>query len=616
MIARLCWALTLLASCTTVSAKDRAKDEPLSSVADLRYGVALYHFYQDQHFLALSDLLVAEKRGGIQGHGDNPEIMMGGFYMAYGLERTASEIFERLLDDNRPQKTRDAAWLSLGKMRYLRNDLPSTREALERISQDPDPVTKAELTALKVSLLIKENRLDEARSIVDDIKLSDDNAPFMYFNMAAAYARNQNYPEAVEFYNRLSRMKQRSEAYLSLYDKAMTAAGFAYLFSSNSELAVEQFKLVRRDGPFSSRALLGYGWAQTELENFQAALSPWQVLARRSLIDENSQEAMVAIPYAYERMNLKSAALQKYREAEAGFESELATLDIYMLDIRGDAMLEALKIDPSEDINWLDYAQNTNLSPQLSYLTDLFSRNAFRGLIQELRDLLDLQRRLVVWDGRMRFYQDMLVEREANRLIEMNQIAQQKAIAGLQALSEESADLADYLIDIERDNDFTALLQGDELERLERIERAEKNIALLEAAGQDVTEAKEKVSLHRGLLQWRSGQIFAERIWRGKKTLVELNKDIQGAKSTQFRIQNLVEEDFDLNPYRARIEASQLQISQQLEQVHNEIILAQEVLRGEVAKALDEQRKRLRYFLAQSRLAIARLLDEADGEDY
>ena len=198
----------------------------------------------------------------------------------------------------------------------------------------------------------------------------------------------------------------------------------------------------------------------------------------------------------------------------------------------------------------------------------------------------------------------------------MDFMAQQEAYSRLIALNAERADIFSYLAAVEQSNDFTALLQGDELSRLERIERAERNISLLEAAGEDVTEAKEKVRRHRGLLEWQSGQFFAERLWRGRKTLAELDQNIQSASKAQDRIQSQVANGNDLAPYRARIDDSRARIDVQLEQVHSEIQNAQEVLRGEVANALDDQRTRLRYYLAQSRLAIARLLDEADGEDY
>lgn len=609
---RLWWALILCLGCSTASAKEK----PLSSVADLRYGVALYHYYQNQHFLALSDLLVAEARGGIQGHGDNPEIMLGGFYMAYGLERTASEIFERLLDANRPQKTRDAAWLHLAKMRYLRGDWAESQEALSRVSEKPERAIARERDVLQVDLYIRQELIEEAIAIVDRVNARDERAPYFYFNVAGALARAGEYDRAVTYYNRLSEMRQRSEEFLSLYDKAMTAAGYSYLFNEQYDLASQQFRQVRLDGPFSHRALLGYGWAQAEAEDFKGALAPWQALSQRSLIDENTQESLVAIPYAYERMNLKSAALAQYRNAEASFESEITTLDLYMQDLRGDAMMQALNIDPSEDINWLDYAQDNKLAPQLSYLTELFSRNDFRGLIRELRDLLDLQRRLVEWQGRMRFYHDMLKEREVNRAAEMDYLKQKQVFDELNTLGNEQRDIFDYLRAIEADNDFTAILSGDDLTRLERIKRAEKNIALLEAAGEDVTAAKDKVRRHRGLLEWRSSQLFAERIWRADHNLNQLNEALTSATKGQERIQYIVDSGFDLIPYYERIAEAEVRLENQLQAVNNEISSSQQVLRDEVAKVLDQQRNRLRYYLAQSRLAIARLLDEADGEDY
>src|SRR5687767_8871024 len=54
------------------------KAQPKSSVADLRYGVALYHYYQQDYLQSLSELMVADARDGIQGHADNPELIAGG----------------------------------------------------------------------------------------------------------------------------------------------------------------------------------------------------------------------------------------------------------------------------------------------------------------------------------------------------------------------------------------------------------------------------------------------------------------------------------------------------------------------------------------------------------
>lgn len=604
------------ALCLLYVAPTNAKEEPLTEVADLRYGVALYHHYQNRDFQALSELLVAEERGGIQGHGDNPEIMLGGFYLAYGLDRTATDIFERLLDANRPQKTRDAAWLYLAEVRYLRDDWAAVKDALGRISENPSDDIRADVDVLEINLAIKGERVEDAKRLVDKFDKKSDWTPYLYFNLAGLYARKGDYASAVNYYARLSSMKQRSEKHLTLYDKAMTAAGFSHLFNEDHDQAIAYFQQVRLESPMSGRALLGYGWAQLEKEEYRSALSPWQVLSKRILIDENTQEALVAIPYAYEKMGLASVALQAYRDAEAGFESEIVTLDLFVQNLQGETMLEALKIDPSEDVNWLNYAQNNKLSPQLTYLTELFSRDSFQGLTQGLRDLLVLKDKLVEWRARMDFYYAMLAERDYNRKLEMDFMARQEAYDLLESMADKRSAILAELEGLEVNNDFLSMLQGDERKRLERIVRAEKNIARLDAAGEDVSAQRKKLIKLRGLLLWDAGEIFAERVWRAKRTLSELEKQLEQALQTQTNVQNIVDQGFDLEPYRVRIRNANQEIDVRLDEINQAISSAQDVLRNEVAEVLGDQRQRLLYYLAQSRLAIARFLDEVDEEQY
>lgn len=102
--------LLALVSIATVPAID-AKENMRSSVADLRYGVALYHYYQQDYIPALSELMVADTRDGIQGHSDNPELIAGGISLAFGMQHHAESVFNTILvDERRPQSVRDAAW--------------------------------------------------------------------------------------------------------------------------------------------------------------------------------------------------------------------------------------------------------------------------------------------------------------------------------------------------------------------------------------------------------------------------------------------------------------------------------------------------------------------------
>jgi tetratricopeptide (TPR) repeat protein len=593
--------------------------EPLTGVADLRYGVALYHYYQNRNLEALSELMVAQKQGGIQGHGDNPEIMEGGFSMAYGMERKASDIFTRLLDANRPQRTRDAAWFYLAQMRYLRNDWPASAEALSHISAEPEESLQPEVTALRFNLAVQQDQLPQAASILAKVDEESRWRPYMQFNLGAAHSRAGRYDQGVKYLVDLLEMPQRSSEHLALYDKAMTAAGYAYLLQDNYNGAIQYFSQVRLSSLMSNRALLGYGWAAVEKEDYREALKPWQALSKRPLIDQYAQEVLVALPYAYEKMGLQAQALGQFRAAETSYLAELQRLQDAMKGVEGYAIREALNIDRSADFDWLEYAEKNQLSPQMTYLIALFSRDEFIGLVQELRDLLAIQNQFALWQNKMDFYLDMLDERETNRAKEVDYLAQQETETRIAEMVQQRNQLATELERLQKEQDFLALVGPDEHEHLERILRSEKNVSILQSAARDqgvvVMPAAELVQLaetlrrQKGLMLWGAAEMFDERVWRAKRELALVDQQLADMRATQERVIGIVDKGYDLQPYRQRIIKANQQLITQSVDIDFAIEQTQDALRQQVIEVLKVQHGRMNHYLAQTRLSIARLLD-------
>ena len=110
-----------------------AKTDKPTTVQDLRYGAALYHYFQQDYQAALTELLIAEQRGGIQNHGDAGELMRGGLNLALDMEPQASEVFERLISGDTPESVRNAAWFYLGKLRYQQGNWPGAEQSLQRV---------------------------------------------------------------------------------------------------------------------------------------------------------------------------------------------------------------------------------------------------------------------------------------------------------------------------------------------------------------------------------------------------------------------------------------------------------------------------------------------------
>ena len=599
--------------------------KPLTSVADLRYGAALYQYYQGKYFEALSELMVAEQRGGIKGHGDNPKLIEGGISLSFGMEQKAGDIFNQLLapDDTgkytRPVEVRNAAWYYLGKLRYLRGEWDGTEESFSHIEGRFDPSLLPELEALAINLSIRRNKLDVATAQLDKVRNNPQWMPYLYYNLGSAYSRAQQYDQALTYYNALtelpiSEIPTEREEQLALYDKALTAAGYSELLRGQYPQAIKTFSRIRLDSPLSNRALLGYGWAAAEQEDYALALKPWQELGRRSLVYAAVQEAQIAVPFAYEKLGAPGQALLSYMSAETAFEKEIARIDDVAAELQQLDLLTALNIKDTDNRNWFLLDENNAVEPTLTYLTELFSLNNFQGAVQELRDLIGIQQQLNVWQERLDAYTYMLEQREINRAKHLQSIAERQLGANLERMLGKRDQLNRELERIVAEKDFLALSDADSSEIRDIVQRMEKNVALLNRAGEGDEEYDEGLRRYRGLLYWDASEKFPQRQWEVRKAINQLDTAIADATANLQRLNTAIVEAPDIAPYRARIAALTERLTTQKSKIDAATMLAEQSLRGSVLAELTEQKARLQHYLSQARLSVARLYDLAARE--
>ncbi len=601
----------ILFLCLSCCASGVYAKKKLTAVEDMRYGVALYYYYQGDYLQALTELLIAKERGGIQGHGDNPEIMEGGFSLGFGLERHASEIFERLLKENRSKRSRDAAWFFLSKLRYLRHDWEGADEALAKVRKRPSGDIRNEVYAHKINLAIQKEDLEEAQRLLKKRRPSTDWLPYMHYNLGAAFARQGNFERALEHFAELTFEEYPTDELRALYDKAMTSAGYAYLITKQYEKAIKQFSQVRLTSAHSNRALLGYGWAAAELGRFTEALKPWSYLANSSLADENSLEALVAVPYAYEKLGSEGQALAHFKQAEQRFLAELERLDGVIEGMKGGQLLEALKIERSSGMDWLKNVRENQVSPQLGYLADLFSQEDFQGVVQELRDLVGIREDFLLWQEKLSFYSDLMDGREKGRSIKAEELAARELSTAIKHMKAKRRDLAKRIEKITADKDYFALANADEKDLIERVQRMSKNIDALRATDPFIDESEEALRRFNGILLWDASEQYSDRLWRAIKTLNLLDKTLATVTRNHEKVQYLIENPQDLAPLRYRLGDAQDRLDIMSVQVDLMIDKTQDDLRRRTTDVLLEQRKRLNHYIAQSRLSVARLFDKS-----
>jgi len=139
--------------------------------------------------------------------------------------------------------------------------------------------------------------------------------------------RSGRVDEAAKLLEDLGNLDPFNSELMSLRDKANLALGYALLQDGQPLAAKPPLQRVRLEGPFSNKALLGVGWADAEMNNYQRALVPWMELRSRDLLDSAVQESMLAIPFAMAQLDSISQAADHYLNAIEAFYEETNRLD-------------------------------------------------------------------------------------------------------------------------------------------------------------------------------------------------------------------------------------------------------------------------------------------------
>lgn len=629
--------LLALVSIATVPAID-AKENMRSSVADLRYGVALYHYYQQDYIPALSELMVADTRDGIQGHSDNPELIAGGISLAFGMQHHAESVFNTILvDERRPQSVRDAAWFYLGKLFYLRGDFAAAEQHFSRVSESFNPSLRAQMQALKINIQIRNNNFSQLNT--SDVEKLGDWTPYAFYNLGAAHARAGNFNNAQDFFEELAditiaRNSRRKKEQWALQDKAYTALGYSFLAEKKYRAAIREFTKVRLEGAFANQALLGYGWAAVAQEEYDLALKPWQALRERSLMHPAVQESLLAIPYAYEKLNAQGEAVAAYHTAE-----ELLTREIQLVkDMRatltqGEILTlvgsDALANDEAKKIlrgdntaegaptavitddgqNWLKLDATSVIKTRSTYLNELFAKTLFQTAVLDLRDLLRMQKLLQQWQPKLEAYRELLLEKQSSRARHEQGEAQRKLASKHQALAAERENFSARLSAIIDSENYVALADKDTRSLYQRVERGEKILAQMNAAGQNTTDAETRLAMFKGILLWQAAQEFPARVAAQQAELKAIDDALENIAQTRRRIEEVTLTSVDIQPIIVRLDVLRKDVDQNLQRIDQLIAQQSTALRNQVDAQLASHEQRLNNYLAQAHLAVARLYD-------
>jgi len=612
--------LALLAGGAADARRHDPEKLPLTHVRDLHYGDVLFYFFQNTEetdLTALTRLLAYDHWGRLSHSEDDALLLEGGLYLELGMHNRAGEIFQSVLTNDVPTGVRNKAWFYLAQVWYARGYMDRAEGALRKINGRMSPDLEAQRELLLANALMRQNRFDEAITVLSNWRGPDLWSAYARFNLGVALVRNKRLGDADPFLSAVGTMMAPTAETAALRDRANLALGFAYLQAGEPGRARAPLERVRLNGPYSSKALLGMGWADAALGDYQGALTPWMALRERNLLDSAVQESYLAVPYAFGKMNANAQAASYYESAVNSFDAENTRLDGAIAAIeRGDMLEHVLSQERNAEdrFGWAWQLKTLPDAPESRYLYTLLAGNDFQEGLKNFRTLVAMGGTLERHADDMGAFEDMIETRErayAERLPRADALLNSGAV---QQLQQRKVALDNRLRAIEAQHEVAALGTAEEREQWGRIQRIETALAAAPDSP-DNAELRTRLALVKGVLFFRLNDAYGARLWQEQRELKDLNLALQETQSRWIRVER-ARKNVPANngEFAHRVVALQ----QRIDTLEGRLVAAEQKQRTYLAhvavEELERQKERLATYQIQARFELGTMYDRAARE--
>ena len=396
-------------------ATDLARSDELK---DLYFGEALYYAHQGEFFSALErlDTEMLQHEGvdereldTLYYHIADAEFSLGDFELRYRMHHRAGRAIKAVLEGAVDENIRNDAAYRLARIHFKKGQMDDAMRALERIEGDVPEAIRDDIEFLRANVHLAEGRPLDSLETLEQLQDSESYGGFAAYNLGIAYLQDGQQSLAIQQLDKAGQIVSADEGELAIRDKANLVLGTLLLEEGDFENAVTYLNRVRLEGPFSNQALLSAGWASVSAENFERAVVPWKILAGREVTDRATQEALLALPYVYGKLDVHGRAAVHYGQALDAFTAEVDKLNQSIESIREGKFLEALiREEIRKDKDWVIRLRALPETPETYYMMALMASHDFQTGLQNYLDLADLRRKIDTWDTNFDAYGDMV----------------------------------------------------------------------------------------------------------------------------------------------------------------------------------------------------------------
>jgi len=589
---------------------------------DLYFGEALYYAFQGDWFDAIARIdtelmqhyrIDEPERDTLYYHIDQAEFDVGDFELAYRMHQRAGRAITAVIEGNVEEQVRNEAIFRLARIYFQKDQPVNALYAAERINGAVPQKIRDDLAFLRAQIFMANGRFAEAANILRDLQDAKTLEGFSTYNLGIALLKEGQELEGRQYLDRTGQIKSNDALTLAIKDKSNLVLGSKLLEEKKFEGAKEVLDRVRLIGPFSNRALLGSGWADAFQGRFERALVPWSTLVTREVTDASVQEAMLAVPYAYGKLDVYSKAAVMYGSALEKFSTEIDKLGASIKSIREGHFLRALvREELKQDANWVVKLRELPQTPETYYLLELMASHDFQESLKNYLDLEELRKKLDSWKGdldafeeiienRRAYYQPMLpvIDREFRRLDSQMRLRLEQRDRIEQRLK--------AMLVVPRPDYLASFKERISSEQIALLERKLATVGTVVPSGVEA-----RIKRLRGVLHWNIYTDYDRRFTEAYKHLRDLNLEVDHLKKQYnafVRTRQAATQSYE--GYDDVIRRQRFLIQKAREKVGELMARQGHMLETMAVNELTTRRERLTEFQIKARFAMADSYDRA-----
>ena len=609
--------LIVIALCAAASAF--AAERKNASLKDLYFGEALFYAYQEDYFSAISRLdtelaqyygLDEPEKNSFHYYIDNAEFDVGDFELFYRMHNRAGRAIKAVIEGNVEESVRNEAIYRLAKIYYQKQQPLDALQTIEKLQGKVPDKIRYEEPFLRAQIDIETGRFSEAINILSKIENAPGMLGFAGYNLGVALLQSGKEAEGIAQLDKVGQLVSTDKAVQAIRDKANLVLGFRLLEADQAVPAKAFLDRVRLNGPFSNKALLGSGWAAAAAGQYDRALVPWSMLAKRNVTNKAVQEVLLGVPYAYSKLDVHGKAAVLYGQALEAFSQEIARLDSSIKGIREGKFLAALiREEAKKDKYWVVHLRELPETPETYYLLDMLASHDFQESLKNYFDLAELQKKLQHWEEYLTSFEEIIRIRAAYYEPLLPDVEVQfRELDSKMKLRVEQRDRLDKRLKkmlVSPRPDFLATVE--ERQTLEQLDTMQTNLPA-DADG----KLRARIERLKGVISWNINTEYQDRFTQANKHLRELDADVDKlhtiydsfVRTRQAATQSYKGYDKPLKQLRIKIRHSDEVVK---------LLMARQGHMIEVMaiNELEMRRKRLEEYQVKARFAMAESYDRA-----